>query len=315
MYCINKSVIFYNKYPYFLYIGITTLTPDQLITFSVVAEHGNISHAARALHLSQPAVSGQLQALQQSFGEPLYKREGRGIRLTPAGEQLLATANRMRATMLEAVSLRKVSGALGSGTLCIGASTTPASYLLPELVAQFKQRFPGIRIRMAAGNTREIVARLNEFDIAVVEGELADQVLSRWQTIDWQQDEVVAIVPRTHPLAIEDSVVLETLANESLIMREDGSGVRNLIMRAFAQQGITLDNYLELAGVEGIKQGVRAGLGVGFVSKLSLRHEDHTINGVRINKGLMRSIRIILPNEIATSRVAQAFLKTMNRDG
>ncbi|HBM65648.1 MAG TPA: LysR family transcriptional regulator, partial [Pseudomonas sp.] len=74
------------------------MTPEQLITFATVAEHGNISHAAQTLHLSQPAVSGQLKLLQEAFGEPLYQRAGRGVRLTAAGEQLLAHAERLRET-------------------------------------------------------------------------------------------------------------------------------------------------------------------------------------------------------------------------
>lgn len=69
------------------------MTPDQLITFAAVAEHRNISRAALALHLSQPAVSGQLRQLQDEFGEPLYQRDGRGVRLTPVGEALARHAS------------------------------------------------------------------------------------------------------------------------------------------------------------------------------------------------------------------------------
>ena len=289
------------------------MTPDQLITFSVVAEHGNISRAARALHLSQPAVSGQLQALQQSFGEPLYHRQGRGIALTPSGEHLLGAANRIRASMRDALSLRQDTHNLATGQLRLGASTTPASYLLPELVARFKRQHAGVSIQMAAGNTREIMARLPEFDLAVVEGDLDERILQHCHAQHWQTDEVVAILPPEHPLSDRSSIPLSALAEQSLIMREDGSGVRNLIMHAFAQDGLVIGDYLELAGVEGIKQAVRAGLGVGFVSKLSLKHEDGTLRGVRVNDGLMRSIRIIQSNDDKPSRVAHAFLQTMGQ--
>ncbi|MCD8504420.1 MAG: LysR substrate-binding domain-containing protein [Burkholderiaceae bacterium] len=291
------------------------MTPDQLITFSVVAEYSNISQAARALHLSQPAVSGQLQALQHSFGEALYRRHGRGIALTSAGHRLLGPANRLRLAMNEAIDARKANQTLAAGTIRIGASTTPASYLLPEIVAQFKRTYPGINVQMIAGNTGEIIARLAELDVAVLEGELSPDILNQCVVHPWTTDEVVAILPPTHPLAKRKSINLLALAKESLVMREDGSGVRNLVIKAFADQNLSISGYLELAGVEGIKQAVRAGLGVGFVSKLSLGHEDGTLVGISVDQGLTRSIRIVLPGSATPSKVTQAFMQAMDRPG
>ena len=120
------------------------MTADQLITFAAVAEHRNISRAAVALHLSQPAVSGQLRQLQDEFGEPLYQRDGRGVRLTPAGEQLASYATRLRDTWRQAHAYRDALRGLEQGTLRIGASTTPASYLLPYLIADFHRRYPDV---------------------------------------------------------------------------------------------------------------------------------------------------------------------------
>lgn len=287
------------------------MTPDQLITFSVVAEHGNISQAARSLHLSQPAVSGQLQALQRSFGEALYRRQGRGIILTSAGQRLLAPANRLRAAMVEALDERKANQSLSAGTLRIGASTTPASYLLPETVASFKRAHPGIEVQMIAGNTGEIIARLAELDIAVLEGELSPEILSQCEVRPWRTDEVMAILPINHPLAGRESIDIGELASQALVMREDGSGVRNLVIKAFASHGLSVSGYLELAGVEGIKQAVRAGLGIGFVSQLSLEHEDGTLIGVRIGQGLTRSIQVVLPGSAKPSKVTQAFTQAL----
>lgn len=291
------------------------MTPDQLLTFCVAAEHGNISQAAKALHLSQPAVSGQLQALQQSFGEALYQRQGRGIALTPAGQRLLVCAQRLRTAMQEALNERDAHQSLTQGLLRIGASTTPASYLLPELVAQFKQQHANVNIQMIAGNTAEIISRVRELDIAIVEGELDTHTLKTNEVRPWQTDEVVAILPPHHRLAKRRSVKLSELAHESLVMREDGSGVRNLIMQAFAQDKLAISGFLELAGVEGIKQAVRAGLGVGFVSQLSLGHEDGTLVGVRIGEGLNRSIRIVMPGTTKPSRATTAFLKVIDGKG
>jgi DNA-binding transcriptional LysR family regulator len=287
------------------------MTPEQLITFSHVAEHLNISRAARTLHLSQPAVSGQLQALQTSFGEPLYRRQGRGIALTPAGARLVTVANLMRGAMRQALDQREAAITLQSGHLRIGASTTPASYLLPEIVATFRRRYPGVNVQMTAGNTQEILSRLHELDLAVVEGEIEQADLSPNQVFAWQEDEVVAVLRHDHPLAKRQSLSLQDLVHQSLVMREMGSGVRSMVVRAFESAGLKISGYLELAGVEGVKQGVRAGLGVGFVSHLSLHHEDGSLAGIRIGTGLMRVIRVVVTNSTRLPRCAAVFLSQL----
>ncbi len=146
------------------------MTPDQLLTFATVAELGNISHAAQALHLSQPAVSGQLRLLQESFGEPLYRRDGRGIRLTAVGEQVAVYANKLRQDYRQAMALRDSLRGMETGALRIGASTTPASYLLPYAIAEFHQRYPAVALHIIDGNTSEIVAQLDRLDVAFIEG-------------------------------------------------------------------------------------------------------------------------------------------------
>jgi|AntAceMinimDraft_5_1070358.scaffolds.fasta_scaffold41984_2 DNA-binding transcriptional LysR family regulator len=287
------------------------MTPEQLVTFSHAAQHLNISHAAVALHLSQPAVSGQLQALQASFGEPLYHRQGRGIALTPAGQRLLVMANQIRDAMHQAQAQKSAARALETGVLRIGASTTPASYLLPEAVARFRKQYPRVSVQLVTGNTTDIMARLPTLDLAVIEGEPEMDKLSKHNLIQWQTDEVVAVLRHDHPLANRQSLALTDLVDQSLVMREDGSGVRHMVMKAFSRIGVFLPDYLELAGVEGIKQGVRAGLGVGFVSRLSLRHEDQALIGVPLSPPLIRAIRILLPAAPRQSRGAQVFIEQL----
>ena len=287
------------------------MTPDQLITFSVVAKHRNITQAAMHLHLSQPAVSGQLQALQQSFGEALYFRQGRGIELTPAGRALQAVADTMHDTMEHAKSLRQEVRTLETGVLRLGASTTPASYLLPEYVARFRSQHPGIIVHMITGNTQQILEQLDKLDLAFIEGELDQDIKNQHAIQDWQTDEVVAIVPHTHTLATHSQIDLPTLSREFLVLRELGSGVRRMVLEAFEQAGLHIIEALELAGVEGVKEGVRAGLGIGFVSSLSLRHEDGTLKGLKIENGLTRTIRILEPGKRRLSHAARAFLNDL----
>ncbi|MFM0435578.1 LysR family transcriptional regulator [Paraburkholderia strydomiana] len=295
------------------------MTPDQLITFAAVAEHLNISRAAVALHLSQPAVSGQLRQLQDEFGEPLYQREGRGVRLTPAGEQLASYAARLRDTWRQAHAYRDALRGLEQGTLRIGATTTPASYLLPYLIADFHRRYPEVALHTADGNTTDIVGALGSVDIALIEGPVGADLPPDTAVHAWREDEIVAIMPRAHPLAASASgagVDLAALGAEPLIVREAGSGVRQIVERAFARAGVPMRVALEIAGVEGVKEAVRAGMGIGFVSAMSMRHEDGALRVFSLSpEPLTRRLSIVVPHASAPSRVVQQFLALCLADG
>lgn len=255
-----------------------TMTPDQLRTFAVVAAHRSISSAAHELHLSQPAVSGQLRLLAESFGEPLYHREGRGISLTVAGEQLAELARRVRLAHDEAMALRDTRGSKGS-LLRIGASTTPASYLLPHLVVRFQEQFPAVRVSMIrSGNSADIVSRLGTLDMGFIEGPAPLNLPIGTQVIPWRTDQVVAIASPRHPLAqsgpTAPALSLQELAQHPLIWREFGSGLRRLVEAVFAAHGISPTMVLEVTSVEGVKEAVRADMGIGFVSELATRDES-----------------------------------------
>ncbi|MDM9559891.1 LysR family transcriptional regulator [Bordetella petrii] len=286
------------------------MTPDQLLTFAYVADTGNISRAAGLLHLSQPAVSGQLRLLQDWFGEPLYRRSGHGVALTAAGERLAEQARQLRQVYNQAHAAREAWRGLETGILRLGASTTPASYLLPALVADFRRRFPAVSLHLSDGNTRDIVERLPGLDLAFIEGEVPAGLPADTAVHRWQQDEVVAIVRADHPLAAKEQARLRDLADLPLVMREPGSGVRQLVERAFEAAALAPAVGLELAGVEGVKQAVRAGLGVGFVSRMSMQHEDGSLAVLRLApRPLTRTLSILVPHAKASARVAERFLQ------
>jgi DNA-binding transcriptional LysR family regulator len=289
------------------------MTPDQLITFAAVAEHLNISRAALALHLSQPAVSGQLRQLQDEFGEPLYRRDGRGVRLTPSGAQLAEYALRLRDTYRQALAYRDALRGVARGTLRIGASTTIASYLLPYLIAEFQRRFPQVEVQTVGGNTGDIVASLAMLDIGMIEGPVGGGLPEGTGVRGWRQDEIVAIVPRTHPLAERAAhgaaPTLAEVGAYPLVMREEGSGVRQFVEQSFEAAGVATRVALAVAGMEGVKEAVRAEMGVGFVSAMAMRHEDGAL--VQLSLGpspLTRRFSILVPHEGAPSRVAAGFL-------
>ncbi|WP_028225146.1 LysR family transcriptional regulator [Paraburkholderia ferrariae] len=295
------------------------MTPEQLITFAAVADHRNISRAAEALHLSQPAVSGQLRLLQEEFGEALYQRDGRGVRLTPTGEQLAAYAARLRDSWRDAYAFRDALRGLERGTLRIGASTTPASYLLPYLVAAFHRRYPDVKLETTSGNTSDVVGMLGVLDIALIEGPVGEQLPPDTVAKPWHEDEIVAIMPRAHPLAAQaaaqggksaERITLGALGDYPLVLREDGSGLRQMVERAFARAAAPMRVALEIAGVEGVKEAVRAGMGIGFVSAMSMRHEDGALCQIGVGpEPLARRFSILVPHAGAASRVAQRFLE------
>ncbi|MFM0337242.1 LysR family transcriptional regulator [Paraburkholderia fungorum] len=302
------------------------MTPDQLITFAAVAEHRNISRAAVALHLSQPAVSGQLRQLQDEFGEPLYQRDGRGVRLTPAGEQLASYATRLRDTWRQAHAYRDALRGMEQGTLRIGASTTPASYLLPYLIADFHRRYPDVTLHAADGNTTEIVGALGSVDVAMIEGPVGMDLPPDTAVHAWREDEIVAIMPRTHPLAQMASsdakagedlrVDLAACGTHPLVLRETGSGVRQIVERAFARAGVPMRVALEIAGVEGVKEAVRAGMGIGFVSAMSMRHENGALCLFSLSpEPLTRRLSILVPHASAPARVVEQFLALCLNEG
>lgn len=291
------------------------MTADQLITFAAVAEHLNISRAALAMHLSQPAVSGQLRQLQDEFGEPLYRREGRGVRLTPSGAQLAEYALRLRETFRQAHAYRDALRGVAQGTLRIGASTTIASYLLPYLIAEFQRRFPAVEVQTAGGNTGDIVASLGSLDVAMIEGPVGGDLPDGTGVRIWRQDEIVAIVPRNHELADPAArraggPTLAEVGAYPLVMREEGSGVRQFVEQSFEAAGVAPRVALAVAGVEGVKEAVRAGMGVGFVSAMAMRHEDGALVQLPLAPDpLLRHFSILVPHEGAPSRVAAGFLQ------
>ncbi|WP_433695221.1 LysR family transcriptional regulator [Paraburkholderia phenoliruptrix] len=312
------------------------MTPDQLITFAAVAEHLNISRAALALHLSQPAVSGQLRLLQDEFGEPLYQRDGRGVRLTPAGEQLAQYAARLRDTWRQAHAYRDALRGLEHGTLRIGATTTPASYLLPYLLADFHRRYPEVALHTVDGNTTDIVGALGSVDIALIEGPVGTDLPPDTAVHAWREDEIVAIMPRSHWLAgagevgaagggeggegrqggQASSLDLAALGAEPLIVREAGSGVRQIVERAFGRAGVPMRVALEIAGVEGVKEAVRAGMGIGFVSAMSMRHENGALRVFSLApQPLTRRLSIVVPHAGTPSRAVQQFLTMCLAEG
>lgn len=244
---------------------------NALRLFAAVVEHRGFSRAAEAVHVSQPAVSKAVRELERRAGMPLLERGGRGVRLTEAGTALYARARRIFAEERAAEEELRARRGVELGTLRIGASTTIATYLLPELLAAFDRRHPGVELRVESLNTRAVVERLlaYELDVALVEGPVR---AAEVESTVWREDRLVMIAPTSHRLAGR-SVAAGELARERFLVREPGSGTRAVSEAALAALGVEPGTTLELGSTEAIKRAVAAGLGVAMVSLSALEVE------------------------------------------
>lgn len=247
---------------------------NHLAIFRAVAEEGGVSRGAERLMISQPAVSKQLRQLEKSIGVALFDRRPGGVKLTEAGDLLLGYARRLFAVEAEAEQAISQYRGITRGRLSLGASMTVGVYLLPERVASFRQAFPDIEIIWELGNTHQVQEMLlsGGLDLGLTEGfvESSDLVAEVFRN-----DELIPIARPDHPLVRDrHSVTLETFLRQPLIMREEGSGTREVILRALEEKGFKeIQPSLEVASTEAIKKAVAAGLGVAFVSHLAIDAE------------------------------------------
>ncbi|MEJ2481014.1 MAG: LysR substrate-binding domain-containing protein [Acidihalobacter sp.] len=269
------------------------LNPEQLLTFAAVVREGGVGAAAQRLHLTQPAVSNQLKRLQETLGEPLYRRAGRGIALTGTGQRLFVEAQRLADALNAAQALADSLASAESGLVRITASQTVGAYVLPPVVAAFREQAPGIEIELASYNSREVSARLHDCDIAMLEGPLDIRLPDDLQLETFARDEIVAVLRSDHPLAQRRSLRLDQLATQPLIWREQGSGTRAQVERVFREAGIEPRFGMALAGVAAVKEAVRQGLGIGFVSRLALRHEAASMVSIPLDPPVIRELRLI----------------------
>lgn len=241
------------------------LNLHHLRLFAAVVDHGGFTRAAKALRLSQPAISKSLNELERQLHVALLDRSGKSIALTEAGRTLYARASELFGVERVAErELRELRG-LKRGVLRVGASTTIATYLLPAYLGRFHLRHPGVRIRATSANTRAVLRALLEFrvDVALVEGPVSHP---RVEIVPWLEDELVVIAPPGHRL-LGRHVDVTALAAEQFLVREPGSGTREVSERALALHGVRLKRTMRVGGTEAIKQAVAAGLGLGIVSR------------------------------------------------
>lgn len=237
---------------------------QQLRTFRVVAQQRSYSRAAQQLYLSQPGVSLQVRALEQSIGMPLFERSGRQLRLTEAGVALLDYAERILSLVDESQQALEELGNARRGIVRVAASTTAGIYIVPRALGGFHRQNPGVRLTLDVVNRFTVAERLlrDEVDVAVM-GLIEDA--HDLQVEPFLPNELVVIASPHHPLAQRKRIAVSELVNDTMLLRERGSGTRTDIERMFAQGKLVMRQGMELRSSGAIKQAVAADLGIAII--------------------------------------------------
>lgn len=247
----------------------------RLQVFHTVARLLSFTKAAETLHMTQPAVTFQVRQLEEYFNTRLFDRTHNRISLTEAGERVFEYADKIFVIYSEMENaVRDLTGEV-SGILMIGASTTIAEYMLPALLGDFKAKYPDVNIRLQVANTDGIVSMIenNVIDLGVVEAPVTNKNLVVEKC---RSDHMVLAVPPRHPLAKEKSISITRLTEFPYICREEGSGTREVMFEALAQEGIdacSMNLVMELGSPEAVKGAVEADMGISILSRATINKE------------------------------------------
>jgi DNA-binding transcriptional LysR family regulator len=262
------------------------LNVHQLHIFYTVAERGSFSVAAQTLHMTQPAVTMQIQALEERFGTKLFNRTTKKLELTEAGHRLLPQARKVVELMRDTdVLMVKFIEDL-KGRLQFAASLTIGEYVLPRLLGSFLRRFPEVSINMKVMNTTEIIDAIAHqgVDFGIIE---APCEVPGFDAEPVMNDELMLVIPTDHPFASRDEVTLEEVIREPFVLREKGSGTRQIMEEELLRQGVSeaqLHVVSEFGSTGAVKSAVEAGMGLSILSVWTIKHE--------IALGLLKPMRI-----------------------
>ncbi len=244
----------------------------QLEMFRAVAEEGTFTRAAERLHVSQSAVSRQLQLLEEELGTLLLHRTGRGAKLTGAGEILLTTANRIDRDIQEVVSQISQTQQLQRGVLHLGAGMTVCLYILPKVLKKFRTLYKNLDLRVVAGSADEVLRMLrsNDLDLALLTLPIIGADLEVKPVL---KEEMVVVTAHGHPLTRERHIDPRSLGRHPMVLFESGSNTRHVLDEFFLEQQIPVNVVMETENVEILKAMVANGLGVTVIPYAAIAGE------------------------------------------
>ncbi len=288
------------------------LSLDDLRAFCMVVQEKSISKAAQNLHMSQPSLSQRILGIESALGVTLLQRTRQGVLLTPSGERLYNTGQRIL-NLKENLEQELEEIRRSSEKLSIGACTTLGGYILPCTLLYFKNSHPDATIKLVVDNTEAILSKLNDglIDIALVEEDKLDKQYSAEQII---KDELALVVPPTKEWLQKEYITLQELLTIPLILPEENSGTHAIIRKALSKHNLALKNLqilMEFGSIDGIKCMVQGRRAASILSCLAVRRERDSglLHTIPI-KGLSLSYNLVVlrPNNTDLTPLQQEFL-------
>ncbi len=285
----------------------------HLSVFFAIAETGSLTASARRLHISQPALSRELRTFETRLGVTLFERHAKGMRLTQAGEVLRRYAQRL--FELEAAAeaaMREIAGAR-LGRLSIGASNTIGTYVLPSVLAAFRRQRPEVQVSLFVGNTEQVSQGVGDmrFMLGFIEGPLH---LKGLRCVTFQHDEIVPVASPDHPLFDKHRLAPGDLSGQPLLMRERGSGTRELIAERLRRHHIVEGGAMEFGSTEALKRAAVHGGGIAWLPRISMVNELREGSLRELPLGQLKIVRplMLLSREDApVEPVAEVFLQRL----
>lgn len=285
---------------------------QHLLVFIVVVEKGNFSRAAEELHMTQPAVSQYIQALERSMGTRLLERSNKYVRLNQAGEIVYHHAREIVGMYTRMENLLDDLMNRASGSLTIGASYTFGEYVLPHILADMHKKYPLIQPSITIHNTKEIAELVlsHQLDVGIVEGDYKHETLH----IDpFAEDHMSVVVSANHPLAQQELVTTSDLSKETWIIRELGSGTREATDKWLSQNNVKPISTMEFGSIQIIKESVEAGLGITLLSQLAIRKELQ-LGTLKLLKGIpsfLRQFTLVMQKTPFRTKALEVFIKSL----
>jgi molybdate transport repressor ModE-like protein len=282
---------------------------ERLQTLIEVARRGSITEAARALGLTQPAVSRRIQQLESEFSAPLLHRSRRGVALTEVGRLVLEEAT----TLADRYGrLKETVGAhvrLEQGAVRVGGGATAVSFLLPPLIATFRRRHGGVVFHLVEAGSRDVEAAVlaESIELGIVTlPARSDELVA----VPLRRDPIVLVAARGHALAGAGRIQAAALRGMPLIGFEEGSAIRRIIDRALDERGIEVELVMQLRSIQSILRMVALDLGLAFVSRMGVAHAGESVAVIDV-RGLRiaRSLAVIRKRGRPLSAAARAFLE------
>lgn len=242
----------------------------KLRIFEAIARTGSFSRAAESVFVTQPTASQQIAHLESALGVTLFIRGTRKAKLSAAGEALLPYAEQILALVETAADSARAAAGLSSRTLRLGVGHTLATYLLPELLREYRDRFADRRVRITLGNTAALLEQVDagNTEIALVGTPAARPAI---RVVPFFEDRIVAIAPADSEMM--DPVALDTLLGQTLLVREPGSALYATVEQILGPAALQGENVMQLGETEAIKRCVEAGLGAALIQEIAVREE------------------------------------------